>query len=44
MSRQKNAVNNERLKLNQTKAENQQYRRQIDSLRKELTSATNEVN
>ena len=30
--------------MNQTKAENEQHRRQIDSLRKELTAATNECN
>lgn len=36
-------VNNERVKLNQTKAKNQKMRQQIDVLRKELTSAINEV-
>jgi coiled-coil domain-containing protein 63/114 len=39
---QKAAVNQERLKLNQTKSTNQKYRREIDCLRKELTSALNE--
>jgi hypothetical protein len=37
-------VNNERLRLNQTKAENTTLKRTIDSYRKELTSATNEYN
>lgn len=44
ISRQKNQVNNERLRLNQTKAENSTYRGKIDSLRKELLNATNECN
>jgi chromosome segregation ATPase len=39
---QKN-VNNERVKLNQTKARNQKMRHEIDVLRKELTSAIGEV-
>ena len=36
-------VNNERVKLNQTKAKNERMRREIDGLRKELTSAEGEV-
>jgi hypothetical protein len=36
-------VNNERVKLNQTKAKNEHLRREIDGLRKELTSAVGEV-
>jgi hypothetical protein len=32
-------VNNEQVKLNQTKAKNQKLRKDIDILRKELTSA-----
>lgn len=39
---QKN-VNNERVKLNQTKAKNAKMRQEIDVLRKELTSAINEL-
>ena len=35
-------VNNERLRLNMTKAKNVELRRQIDLLRKELTSSKNE--
>jgi hypothetical protein len=35
-------VNNERIRLNMTKAKNQQQRKQIDMLRKELTSSKNE--
>ena len=35
-------VNNERLRLNMTKAKNEEYRRSIDLLRKELTSSKNE--
>ena len=35
-------VNNERIRLNMTKAKNQQLRFQIDMLRKELTSSKNE--
>lgn len=42
LTTQKAAVNQERLKLNQTKAQNQKYRREIDCLRKELTSALSE--
>lgn len=41
-SQAKNSVNIERVALNQTKAKNLQLRKQIDSLRKELTSAQNE--
>jgi chromosome segregation ATPase len=41
-SQTKNSVNIERVALNQTKAKNLQLRKQIDSLRKELTSAQNE--
>ena len=37
-------VNNERIRLNMTKAKNQQLRFQIDMLRKELTSSKNECN
>jgi chromosome segregation ATPase len=37
-------VNNENVKLNQTKATNLKMRKQIDGLRKELTSANHEVN
>jgi hypothetical protein len=36
-------VNNERVKLNQTKAKNQKMRLEIDVLRKELSSAIGEV-
>lgn len=36
-------VNNEQVKLNQTKAKNQKLRKDIDVLRKELTSANSEV-
>ena len=36
-------VNNERVKLNQTKAKNEGLRNEIDGLRKELTSAEGEV-
>jgi hypothetical protein len=32
-------VNNERIRLNMTKAKNEQLRKQIDMLRKELTSS-----
>ena len=35
-------INNERLRLNQTKAHNEELRRQINVLRKELTSSNNE--
>lgn len=35
-------VNNERIRLNMTKAKNQQLRKQIDMLRKELTSSKDE--
>ena len=35
-------VNNEKIRLNMTKAKNQQCRMQIDMLRKELTSSKNE--
>lgn len=42
LSSQHASVNQERLKLNQAKAENQAYRREIDMLRKELTSSLNE--
>ncbi len=36
-------VNNERIRLNQTKAKNEGLRREIDVLRKELSSAVGEV-
>ena len=36
-------VNNERVKLNQTKARNQKLRQEVDVLRKELSSAIGEV-
>jgi len=36
-------VNNERVKLNQTKAKNQKLRQEVDVLRKELSSAVGEV-
>lgn len=36
-------VNNERIKLNQTKAKNAKLRNEIDSLRKEFSSSLNEV-
>ncbi len=36
-------VNNERVKLNQTKAKNLKLRQDIDVMRKELTSAVGEV-
>ena len=36
-------MNNEKIKLNQTKAKNEKLRKEIDVLRKELTSSTNEV-
>ncbi len=36
-------VNNERVKLNQTKARNQKLRSEVDVLRKEMTSATIEL-
>lgn len=35
-------INNERLRLNMTKAKNEELRRQINMLRKELTSSNNE--
>lgn len=35
-------VNQERLRLNQTKAENAELRKEVDSLRKELINATQE--
>ena len=38
-----NNVNNERIKLNQTKARNEGLRREIDVLRKELRSANGEI-
>lgn len=43
MSTTNKHVNNERVKLNQTKARNAKMRTEIDSLRKELTSAGGEV-
>ena len=36
-------VNNERVKLNQSKAKNQKLRFDVDVLRKELTSANGEI-
>jgi hypothetical protein len=36
-------VNNERVKLNQTKAKNQRLRAEVDMLRKETTSASTEI-
>lgn len=44
LKHQKNQVKNERLRLNQTKAQNKTHRAKIDSLRKELLNATNECN
>ena len=36
-------VNNERVKLNQTKAKNQKLRGEVDILRKDMTSAQTEI-
>ena len=36
-------VNNERVKLNQTKAKNQKMRGDVDMLRKEMSSVSSEI-